>query len=186
MRKPQAPLVQQRLSCSWSVVQGESDRVDVFTPAKRTVVMSHIRSGGTRPELFVRKLIFAPGFRYRLHDGGLPGKPDIVLPKYHAVIFVNGCFWHHHEGCRLAARPATRSDFWERKLAGNKRRDEDNIRALLSAGWRVLVIWECACLKRFSADLSSRVCRFLREQDVPRAEIGRNDLEGGAHGHHLT
>ena len=160
--------------------------MDVFTSLKRSEVMSHIKSGDTLPELFVRKLIFAAGFRYRLHDGRLPGKPDIVLPKYHTVIFVNGCFWHRHEGCRMAARPATRSDFWERKLVGNKKRDEENIKALLSSGWRVLVVWECACQKRFSTDLSSRICRFLREQSDPRAEIGRSDLEVGANVPHRT
>lgn len=151
--------------------------MDVFTPDKRSEVMSHIRSGDTRPELFVRRLLFAAGFRYRLHAGKLPGRPDVVLPKYHTVIFVNGCFWHSHEGCSKAAKPGTRPGFWARKLARNKARDEENKKALLEAGWRVLVVWECACLKRFSDGLSEKMRRFLREDDRPWTEIGRSDLE---------
>ena len=105
--------------------------------------MSGIRGKNTKPELIVRRLLHAQGFRFRLHRKDLPGKPDIVLPKYHAVILVHGCFWHKHE-CRLFRMPATRTEWWNEKLSGNRERDRKDIASLLDSGWRVLVVWECA------------------------------------------
>lgn len=117
-------------------------------------MMSGIRGKDTKPEMQLRKSLFARGFRYRLHPKSLPGKPDIVFPKYKAAIFVNGCFWHGHN-CHLFKMPSTRSEFWKEKFNQNQKRDEEVQTALLGMGWRILVIWECA-LKgktRLSLDL---------------------------------
>ena len=105
--------------------------------------MSGIRSRDTKPEVFVRKALFKAGFRFRLHRRDLPGSPDVVLPGRRVAVFVHGCFWHAHDGCRYAKTPATRREFWESKLAANVERDTRVREALLSAGWRVLVVWEC-------------------------------------------
>ena len=116
------------------------DIVDAFT---RSRMMSGIRSKDTRHEIEIRKRLFAQGYRYRLHDKRLPGKPDIILPRYRAVIFVHGCFWHAH-GCELFKMPSTRLEFWRKKLIGNRGKDLSNITALRQMGWRILVIWECS------------------------------------------
>ena len=105
--------------------------------------MSCIRGKDTKPEVLIRKLLFKKGYRYRLHQKDIPGKPDIVFPKYNAVILVNGCFWHYHE-CHLFKMPATDTLKWKTKLEGNRKRDELNILKLRESGWRVLVIWECS------------------------------------------
>lgn len=109
----------------------------------RSEVMSRIRSKNTKPELAVRRLLHSLGFRFRLHRRDLPGKPDLVLPRYRLAVFVQGCFWHQHPGCLLASTPKTRREYWGPKLAGNVRRDEEVHAALVSLGWRVAVIWEC-------------------------------------------
>ncbi len=106
--------------------------------------MSGIGGKNTKPEMLVRKALFAAGFRFRLHRKDLPGRPDVVLPGRRVVVFVHGCFWHAHQGCPYAKTPATRREFWEAKLAANVERDRRTREALLSAGWRVLVVWECA------------------------------------------
>jgi DNA mismatch endonuclease (patch repair protein) len=106
-------------------------------------MMSAIRGKNTKPEVLIRKSLFARGFRYRLHSSRLPGKPDLVFPKYRAVILINGCFWHRHE-CHLFKWPSSRPDFWRKKLEGNYSRDQRNIKLLHDLGWRTLVIWECA------------------------------------------
>lgn len=106
-------------------------------------MMSGIKGKDTGPELAVRRYLHAAGLRFRLHDKLLPGRPDLVLPKFRSVVFVHGCFWHRHEGCRYATSPATRPDFWSKKFSRNIQRDIDNDRALRMAGWQVLTIWEC-------------------------------------------
>jgi DNA mismatch endonuclease, patch repair protein len=110
---------------------------------RRSALMSRIRSPGTKPEIAVRKALHALGFRFRLHRRDLPGKPDIVLPRYRLAIFIHGCFWHQHAGCRLASRPKTREEYWGPKLAANVARDELHATELIAAGWRVETIWEC-------------------------------------------
>lgn len=105
--------------------------------------MSGIRGRDTGPEMRVRRLLHQKGYRFRLHRRDLPGSPDLVLPKHRVVVFVHGCFWHFHAGCRLARVPGTRSDFWRTKLLGNRARDGVAVDALLADGWRVLVVWEC-------------------------------------------
>lgn len=106
--------------------------------------MSGIRGKDTKPEMAVRRALHAAGLRFRLHRRDLPGAPDVVMPGRKIAIFVHGCFWHHHAGCRYAKMPATRPEFWKDKLGKNAERDRRNIDQLLSMGWRVLVVWECA------------------------------------------
>ena len=109
----------------------------------RSYNMSRIRGKDTKPEEMVRKYLFAHGFRYRKNDPRLPGKPDIVLPKYKTVIFVNGCFWHGHEGCRYFVWPQNNAEFWKKKIQSNIVRDRNRYADLTSTGWRVITIWEC-------------------------------------------
>ena len=120
---------------------------DVHTPEQRSYNMSRIHSKNTKPEELVRKFLFSQGFRYRKNDAKLPGKPDIVLPKYKAVIFVNGCFWHGHEGCRYFVWPKNNAVFWKEKITGNIQRDKHNHQLLANQGWRVIEIWECQLMK---------------------------------------
>lgn len=120
---------------------------DVHTPEQRSYNMSRIHSKNTKPEELVRKFLFSQGFRYRRNDARLPGKPDIVLPKYKTVVFVNGCFWHGHEGCRYFVWPKNNAEFWKEKITGNIQRDKRNHHLLAEQGWRVIEIWECALKK---------------------------------------
>lgn len=115
---------------------------DFMTPKQRSNCMSRVRGKNTTPELALRKRLWAEGFRFRLHSK-LPGKPDIVLPKYKTVIFVHGCFWHHHEGCLKSKLPETRAEFWSDKIAANVRRDNGNNESLTKLGWQVIIAWEC-------------------------------------------
>ncbi|MCG7349443.1 very short patch repair endonuclease [Sphingomonas sp. ACRSK] len=117
--------------------------VDTLTPAERSERMSRIRSRDTSPEVALRKALHALGFRFRLDNRKLPGKPDIVLPRYKAAIFVHGCFWHRHEGCKVATTPKSNTQFWIDKFARNVSRDARVIGELQAMGWRVLVAWEC-------------------------------------------
>lgn len=105
--------------------------------------MSHIKNKDTKPEVLVRRFLFANGFRFRLHRKDLPGKPDIVLPKYKTVIFINGCFWHGHQDCRYATIPETNREFWETKIFGNVERDKKVRDQLVSTGWKYIDIWQC-------------------------------------------
>ena len=116
---------------------------DVVDSKTRSRMMSGIRSKNTRPELLIRKGLHARGFRFRLHDKRLPGKPDLVLPKYSAVIFVHGCFWHRHD-CHLFKWPKTRREFWHKKLLRNQEKDVESYASLKKDGWYILTIWECA------------------------------------------
>lgn len=125
---------------------------DTVSPETRSRMMSGIRGKNTKPEMAVRKALFAAGFRFRLHRRDLPGAPDVVMPGRRVVVFVHGCFWHRHERCRLAATPMTRPEFWKSKLEGNAARDRRNIGHLRALGWRVLVVWECALRDRKTLD----------------------------------
>ena len=115
---------------------------DTITPEKRSWNMSQIRSENTKPEEFVRKYLYNAGFRYRKNDKRYPGKPDIVLPKYRTVVFVNGCFWHAHD-CKRAHLPKSNLSYWAPKIERNKARDEENQKKLKADGWKVIVVWEC-------------------------------------------
>lgn len=112
--------------------------------------MAKIRGDETQPEIVVRKFLFSQGFRFRKNVKTLPGKPDIVLPKYKTVIFINGCFWHKHKNCKKAQLPETRKEFWEKKINGNVERDKKNIRQLKKPGWQVIVLWQCRLGKKQS------------------------------------
>jgi len=116
---------------------------DVHEPETRSYNMSQISGKDTKPEMIVRKFLHRNGFRYRLHVKELPGKPDLVLPKYNSVIFVHGCFWHVHKDCKYFKLPQTNTNFWKEKLYGNKERDEKHIQKLEKEGWNVIVVWEC-------------------------------------------
>lgn len=131
---------------------------DKFTTEQRSVIMSKVHSSNTTPEIRVRKLLHSMGYRFRLHRSDLPGKPDIVLPKYKTVIFVHGCFWHGCPTCRHAkVRPKSNSDYWNQKLDRNMQRDKENDSALRELGWRVVVIWECETKKRKISELFERL-----------------------------
>ncbi|MCL2643459.1 MAG: DNA mismatch endonuclease Vsr [Candidatus Bathyarchaeota archaeon] len=116
---------------------------DRHSKEKRSYNMSRVKSKDTKPEVFVRKYLFAAGFRYRKNDKRLQGHPDIVLSKHKTVIFINGCFWHQHENCKYAAFPKTNKEFWMEKLKGNKQRDEEKVKQLEADGWKVVVVWTC-------------------------------------------
>lgn len=120
---------------------------DPLSPAQRHTCMSHIRSCNTKPEVKLRKELFGLGYRYRINKKCLPGSPDIVLTKYHTCIFVNGCFWHGHKGCRYATRPKSNVEFWSNKIENNHERDLKDYTFLESLGWRVIVVWECELKK---------------------------------------
>jgi len=120
---------------------------DVHTKETRSYNMSQIKGKNTRPEILVRKFLFSNGFRYRLHDKNLPGKPDIVFPKYSKVVFINGCYWHGHEECKFFVPPVTRTDWWMDKIESNRERDKRNIAELRKHNWQPIVVWECE-LKR--------------------------------------
>ena len=118
---------------------------DVFSKEKRSEVMRLIKSKNTKPEILVRSFLHSKGLRFRLHSGSLPGKPDIILKKYHTVIFVHGCFWHGHESetCKISRMPKSNIEFWEKKIEYNRKRHVKNATSLMELGWRVLIIWEC-------------------------------------------
>jgi len=132
---------------------------DPLTPERRSENMRRIRAKGTEPEIVVRRLVYSMGFRYRLHVANLPGKPDLVFRRRKKIIDVRGCFWHCHPGCIDSHMPKSRLDYWRPKLRRNQQRDHENARALRSAGFRVLIVWECEI--RNEARLEGKLRRFL-------------------------
>jgi len=146
---------------------------DVMTKEQRSYNMSMIHGRDTKPEEIVRKYLFSKGFRYRKNDARLPGKPDIVLPKYKTVIFVNGCFWHKHEGCKFFVWPKNNSEFWKEKISGTVERDKRNITNLENMGWKVLVIWECELKKSIKSDTLSKLEQSISESR--EVQNGQND-----------
>ena len=126
---------------------------DIVDKQTRSRMMSGIKGKDTQPEMKVRRFLHAMGFRYRLYVRTLPGKPDICLPKYQTVIFVQGCFWHRHKGCRLSYMPASNQEKWKAKFKQNVQRDRRNVRALTKEGWRVFVLWECGLRKSGTSQL---------------------------------
>ena len=138
--------------------------------------MSSVRATNTQPELEVRRRLFSMGFRYRLHRRDLPGVPDLVFPKYHAVVFIHGCFWHYH-GCRRSSVPRSRTAWWKQKLEENRRRDSEVVSRLRNLGWRVLIIWECSFRKGGSyrqvelSQVVERAARFLLEPSETLLEL---------------
>ncbi len=134
---------------------------DRISKKKRSWNMSRIRSKDTKPEIKVRSYLFKLGFRFRKNVQKLPGKPDIVLPKYSTVIFINGCFWHHHQGCRYAYIPKTRTNFWLDKFSKNSENDKKNKVILQQLGWKVVVIWECMLKNDFNKTMSTVVDQIV-------------------------
>ncbi|WP_419594438.1 very short patch repair endonuclease [Thiolapillus sp.] len=135
--------------------------MDTLTPEARSELMSRIKGKDTKPELYVRSLIHRLGYRFRLHRKDLPGKPDLVFPSRRKVVFVHGCFWHHHENCRRARIPKTHSDFWSKKFEENRARDGRNLLELEKLGWRSLVIWECEISHGDTKELIEKIEDFL-------------------------
>jgi DNA mismatch endonuclease (patch repair protein) len=130
---------------------------DRISPEQRSVNMSHIRSKDTSIEIKIRKYLFSQGFRFRKNVRSLPGTPDIVLPKYKAVIFIHGCYWHRHKGCKYATTPKTRTEFWLTKFERTLERDASHIASLESSGWHVYVIWECEIENQFEETMAKLV-----------------------------
>ncbi len=152
--------------------------MDVHSPEKRSFNMSRIKGKDTAPEMLIRRWLWTNGYRYRLHRKDLAGKPDIVLPRYRAAIFVHGCFWHRH-GCRATTTPATRQDFWTDKFRENVNRDKRNIETLLNAGWRVMIIWECSLQgKTVNLEQIGRQTSNFLKSDISLAEyrLGASQL----------
>lgn len=155
---------------------------DIVTKHQRSLMMSGIRGRDTGPEMRVRRVLHGLGYRFRLHRQDLPGTPDLVLPKHKAAVFVHGCFWHFHEGCRLAKMPSSRKEFWEPKLLGNRERDAAAIAALRKAGWRVLLVWECFLREtKNDAALSENLAAWVESADG-LGELSRGDMLQGKDG----
>ena len=164
--------------------------MDIKSKEERSRNMSAIRSGDTKPEMLVRKYLHSQGFRYGLHNHKLPGSPDLVLRKYKTVIFINGCFWHGHEGCKYYRLPKSNIEFWQTKIERNRQRDIETITALIAKGWRIITIWECELrniaqrsetliqlVKDIKGDLKS--VDYTQEEQThiaaePEAEYGRD------------
>ena len=145
---------------------------DIVTPETRSRMMSRIRGKNTRPELAIRTALHRKGLRYRLNVRGLPGSPDMVFPKWNAVLFVHGCYWHRHPGCSKATMPASNTRFWMRKFEENTARDARNVQGLLAADWRVGIVWECAIGRNPSERLVSEIVAFLTVSEKSHCEFG--------------
>lgn len=135
---------------------------DVLSKEQRKRCMSHVKSKDTKPEVMVRQFLFAQGFRYKLYRKDLPGKPDIVLPKYKTVIFINGCFWHGHSDCKYATIPEANHDFWLAKISGNIERDKSNYAKLHELGWNIIEIWQCELKPKFRDQTLTNLLTELR------------------------
>ena len=144
-----------------------SPKLDGVAP-ERSRIMARVRGKNTKPELLVRRALHRLGYRFSLHKGALPGRPDIVMPKYRTAIFVHGCFWHRHPGCRKASTPKTRAEFWQNKFDANVARDGRNRVDLIAAGWHVLTVWECETktIEETIARLHEELQRILAEYAV--------------------
>lgn len=137
--------------------------MDTVDEATRSMIMSRVGQRDTGPEMKLRRALHALGFRYRVNVKKLPGSPDLVFPKYKAVIFVHGCFWHRHEGCKYATTPKTRVEFWKTKFNANVERDRKNIEKLEKLGWRTMVVWECELKKKKDSDALEKTISSVKE-----------------------
>jgi DNA mismatch endonuclease (patch repair protein) len=145
---------------------------DIVSPALRSKMMRGIKGKNTRPEVTLRKQLFSLGFRFRLHNNKLPGHPDISLPRYHVAIFVHGCFWHRHQGCKLTTIPSNNADFWKSKFQANIDRDQRTQASLNALGWRVGVVWECAMRKReLPAAQLDQLANWIRSDEPDHVEF---------------
>jgi DNA mismatch endonuclease (patch repair protein) len=137
---------------------------DVFSKEKRSEIMSRIKSRDTKIEIATRSYLFRAGFRFRKNDNRYPGKPDIVLPKYQAAIFIHGCFWHDHEGCKYSRLPKSNVLYWQKKMKKNKERDKKHIEDLEALGFKVYVLWECQLRKDFDGEMDKLICFIIKNQ----------------------
>ena len=147
--------------------------MDTHSPKTRSYNMSQIRSNDTKPEGIVRKYLFSQGLRFRKNDSRYPGKPDIVLPKYRTVVFVNGCFWHGHEGCSDFVEPKTNTEFWLKKISRNKERDSHNAILLSTSGWNVITVWECELKSRVREEKLARLFTEITNLPITIQEISK-------------
>ncbi|MCY0093865.1 very short patch repair endonuclease [Hoeflea ulvae] len=150
---------------------------DIVDQQTRSRMMSGIRGKNTKPELALRRALHAHGFRFRLHSDKVHGRPDLVLPKYHAVVFVHGCFWHRHEGCRYTTIPATRPEFWQAKFDANVARDSVVRKRLLKDEWRVATVWECALRKPDQVAASEELLSAWLLSDEDQIDIGEESAQ---------
>lgn len=148
---------------------------DRLTPDERSVLMSKIRGTGTKPEVYLRKLLFSDGLRYRVNVSYIPGHPDIFLRRFNAAIFVNGCFWHHHPGCKGATTPKSNTDYWLAKFDRNRRRDAEVTAELAAQGVRQLVVWECT-LRQMNRDAGREAAELERIEAFIRGDEKRLEL----------
>lgn len=151
--------------------------MDRITQERRSWNMSQIRGKNTKPELAVRSALHRLGFRFSLHRTDLPGKPDLVLPKYHAAILVHGCFWHRHKGCKLAYSPKTKQEFWQQKFSNNVGRDKRNLDALTALGWNPIVIWECEIKEDLNAAIE-KISDILLNKNSPALSGHKRYMRG--------
>ncbi|MCH6205887.1 very short patch repair endonuclease [Brucella ciceri] len=149
---------------------------DIVNQQTRSRMMSGIKGKNTKPELVLRRALHARGFRFRLHSSKIHGQPDIFLPKYRAVVFVHGCFWHRHEGCRYATTPSTRPEFWQIKFDANVARDSAVRKKLLKGGWRVAIVWECALRKSDQVELAGERLAAWLVGCASQLDLGGADL----------
>ncbi len=139
---------------------------DVHSPEIRSYNMSRIKGKNTKPEMLVRKFLFSNGFRYRLHDKKLPGKPDLVFPKYKKAVFIHGCFWHGHEDCKYFVIPKTKTEWWLDKINGNKRKDLQSVSLLEQKGWETITVWECELKPDHRENTLKRLISSLKSNNI--------------------
>lgn len=151
---------------------------DVVDKQTRSRMMSGIRGKNTKPELALRKALHARGYRYRLHAARMPGRPDLVLQRYRAAIFVHGCFWHRHDGCRFTTFPSTRWEFWQAKFQSNVRRDQEVLQILVKEGWRVAVVWECSLRRTGQITVTADLLEKWLTTRAAVIEIGESNSAG--------
>ena len=149
---------------------------DIVDKQTRSRMMAGIKGKDTKPELVLRRALHARGFRYRLHSKTVPGRPDLVFPKHHAIVFVHGCFWHRHEGCRYTTTPSTRPEFWQAKFDANVARDRSVQDQLLDAGWRVATVWECALRRPEETALAANLLAAWLRSSAAEIQIGNADV----------
>ncbi len=145
---------------------------DFMTPKQRSQAMSKVRGVNTKPEKLIRSHLHRQGFRFRINNPNLPGKPDIVLKKFNAVIFVHGCFWHNHKGCKKSKLPKTRKEFWKKKITDTVMRDQRNIANLMKLGWRIAIVWECGTKKKDDLEnIIKKLSKWIIEGQTKRIEL---------------